>query len=207
MYANKYGLTDEQQAANERANGREATFVTADAQEDDGAFAIGHKTGAGAAGGKVGVTRLADVPDVDDAIAKRSRQAAMDGVLRRNQQQEDAGGNFLDGMQGKKQKTVVFAGNANEGGKIHVKYDRALDLTQQQEDSSTQMIFLKAKTTILDHVNRFLLSGCSLRGVLAWLLREFRRRKIGQMYLYRRNFIGGFYGASEKFLTPPKTTV
>ena len=34
-----------------------------------------------------------------------------------------------------------------------------------------------------------------------------RRRKIGQIYLYRRNFIGGFYGASEIFLTPRKTTV
>jgi hypothetical protein len=32
-----------------------------------------------------------------------------------------------------------------------------------------------------------------------------RRRKIGQIYLYRRNFIGGFYGASERFLTPRKT--
>jgi hypothetical protein len=35
----------------------------------------------------------------------------------------------------------------------------------------------------------------------------FRRRKIGQIYLYRRNSIGGFYGASEIFLTPRKTTV
>jgi hypothetical protein len=35
----------------------------------------------------------------------------------------------------------------------------------------------------------------------------FRRGKIGQIYLYRRNFIGGFYGASEIFLTPRKTTV
>ena len=36
---------------------------------------------------------------------------------------------------------------------------------------------------------------------------DFRRRKIGQIYLYRRNFTGGFYGASEIFLTPRKTTV
>ena len=36
---------------------------------------------------------------------------------------------------------------------------------------------------------------------------EFRRRKIGQIYLYRINFIGGFYGSSEIFLTHRKTTV
>ena len=34
-----------------------------------------------------------------------------------------------------------------------------------------------------------------------------RRRKLGQIYLYRRNFIRGFYGASEIFLTPRETTV
>ena len=34
-----------------------------------------------------------------------------------------------------------------------------------------------------------------------------RRRKIGQTYLHRRNFIGGFYGVSDIFLTPCKTTV
>ena len=31
--------------------------------------------------------------------------------------------------------------------------------------------------------------------------------KIGQMYLYSRNFIGAFYGVSEIFLTPRKRTV
>ena len=36
---------------------------------------------------------------------------------------------------------------------------------------------------------------------------HFRRRKVGQMYPYRRIFIAGFYGASEIFLTPSKTTV
>ena len=35
----------------------------------------------------------------------------------------------------------------------------------------------------------------------------FRRRKIGQIYLCSRNFIGGLSGASEIFLTPRKTTV
>ena len=35
----------------------------------------------------------------------------------------------------------------------------------------------------------------------------FRRGKIGQIYLYRTTFIGGFYGASEIFLTARKTTV
>ena len=34
--------------------------------------------------------------------------------------------------------------------------------------------------------------------------RPVRRRKIGQIYLYRRNSIRGFYGASEIFLTPVK---
>jgi hypothetical protein len=33
-----------------------------------------------------------------------------------------------------------------------------------------------------------------------------RRREISQIYLYRRNFIGGFYGDSETFLRPRKTT-
>ena len=37
--------------------------------------------------------------------------------------------------------------------------------------------------------------------------KELRRRKITQVYLYRRHFIGGFYGAAEIFLTPGKTTV
>ena len=30
--------------------------------------------------------------------------------------------------------------------------------------------------------------------------------KIGQIYMYRRNFIVGFYGVSEIFRTPRKTT-
>ena len=34
-----------------------------------------------------------------------------------------------------------------------------------------------------------------------------RRRDIGQLYLYMRNFMGGFYGASEIFLRPRKTKV
>ena len=38
-------------------------------------------------------------------------------------------------------------------------------------------------------------------------LMHLRRRKIGEIYLCRRNFIGAFYGASEIFLTPRKTTV
>ena len=33
------------------------------------------------------------------------------------------------------------------------------------------------------------------------------RREIGRIYLYRRNFMGGFHGVSEVFLTPRKTTV
>ena len=37
--------------------------------------------------------------------------------------------------------------------------------------------------------------------------RHLGRPKIGQIYLYRRNFIGGLYTASEIFLTPRKTTV
>ena len=34
-----------------------------------------------------------------------------------------------------------------------------------------------------------------------------RRRQIGQIYLHGRNFMGGFYEASEIFLTPRKRTV
>ena len=38
------------------------------------------------------------------------------------------------------------------------------------------------------------------------LAQPLRRRKIGRRYLCRRNFQGGFYGASEIFLTARKTT-
>ena len=34
-----------------------------------------------------------------------------------------------------------------------------------------------------------------------------RRGKMGEIYIYRINFIGGFYGASEIFLIPRKTAV
>ena len=37
--------------------------------------------------------------------------------------------------------------------------------------------------------------------------RQLRRRKINQIYLYGRNFIGRDYGVSEIFLRPRKTTV
>ena len=50
------------------------------------------------------------------------------------------------------------------------------------------------------------LSGASSRGG-ARRGSGLGRRKIGQSFLHRRNFIGGFYGATEIFLRPRKTPV
>ena len=76
--------------------------------------------------------------------------------------------------------------------------------TPEQRVLSVPRDSLEMETT--HQLRQFFAAGetCNARA----LLLHFRRRRIGQICLHRRNFIGGFYGALEiLFLTPRKTTV